>query len=533
MNAWLKILTACCCGVVVASCSRSDVASRYVKTASVDQNQSALISVSVADSTVLAGTVLAIPKGAVTAPTTLTLELGQSSLVSDAEAAGPVAIWGPSGLVFQSEATMTLPYQLHAGQAVNDLSVMQVEADGSSSLIDGSALVVDSSRLLATFKVKGFSSFQVTTRRRPHDGGTGGGQGGGDGGTGGGQGGGDGGTHVQDGGFDPPVCNYNSECRYGESCAMGYCLPVEPVDGGFGGTDGGLACVDNSVCPDWEYCGADFNCQYVLCRSDSRCSYGQSCRAGICAPVPPVDGGACTPFSEVCNGIDDNCNGLVDENTWVVCGVGACERIVACVASPDAGNQCVPGLPTAEVCNGIDDNCDGLVDNGCVGVTDAGTGVTDGGFKTDGGTGTGGTDGGFKTDGGTGTGGTDGGFKTDGGTGDGGTDAGTKVDGGSCVPTTEVCDGVDNNCNGQVDEGTVVSCGVGACFRSVACGLADGGPPVCVPGLPTAEVCNGVDDNCDGIVGGLVLFAWHCPVAFSPEVAIRVRQWLPLALLLL
>ena len=39
------------------------------------------------------------------------------------------------------------------------------------------------------------------------------------------------------------------------------------------------------------------------------------------------------PTKEVCNGKDDDCNGLVDDNLGdITCGVGACKRIVpACV----------------------------------------------------------------------------------------------------------------------------------------------------------------------------------------------------------
>jgi hypothetical protein len=80
-------------------------------------------------------------------------------------------------------------------------------------------------------------------------------------------------------------------------------------------------------------------------------------------------------------------------------------------------------------------------------------------------------------------------------------------------PAPEICDGKDNNCNGQIDDGFNVgqacSVGVGECLRM---GLyvckADGSGTQCnaTPGTPTAEVCDGKDNNCDGQIDeGLLL----------------------------
>jgi hypothetical protein len=66
------------------------------------------------------------------------------------------------------------------------------------------------------------------------------------------------------------------------------------------------------------------------------------------------------------------------------------------------------------------------------------------------------------------------------------------------MPTAEVCDNQDNNCNGSTDEGLGnLSCGVGACARTVAACMG-GMAQSCTPGAPVAEVCNGADDNCNG-----------------------------------
>ena len=63
----------------------------------------------------------------------------------------------------------------------------------------------------------------------------------------------------------------------------------------------------------------------------------------------------------------------------------------------------------------------------------------------------------------------------------------------------ENCNGVDDDCDIQVDEGLDISitCGTGSCERTVvAC--VDGTVNTCVPGPPAAEACNGIDDDCDG-----------------------------------
>ena len=71
-----------------------------------------------------------------------------------------------------------------------------------------------------------------------------------------------------------------------------------------------------------------------------------------------------TLAEETCNGVDDDQDGLVDEDfPTQSCGIGACRvEVPGC----EAGRvpACRPRAPSQEVCNQVDDDCDGVVDEG-------------------------------------------------------------------------------------------------------------------------------------------------------------------------
>ncbi|TNE48187.1 MAG: VWA domain-containing protein [Deltaproteobacteria bacterium] len=97
------------------------------------------------------------------------------------------------------------------------------------------------------------------------------------------------------------------------------------------------------------------------CKSD--CGKGkQICQAGKWGPC-----NAPQPKDEICNGRDENCNGQVDEGLTRACQTACGSGQQSCIQGD--WSSCSAPRPEPEVCDGKDNDCDGQIDNGnlCVG----------------------------------------------------------------------------------------------------------------------------------------------------------------------
>ncbi len=148
------------------------------------------------------------------------------------------------------------------------------------------------------------------------------------------------------------------------SCAGGVeqdsCAPLPPAlpaDTACNGADDDCdGTVDEDYVPTTQTCG-DGVCRHT---TTSSCVAGHE--TGACVPFPPQ-----LAIDFTCNGIDEDCDGSVDEDfepQLTTCGVGVCGRLGYFQCRNGAiVNECVPGPPGVEVCNGQDDDCDGTIDN--------------------------------------------------------------------------------------------------------------------------------------------------------------------------
>ncbi len=190
---------------------------------------------------------------------------------------------------------------------------------------------------------------------------------------------------------------------------------------------------------------------------------------------------------EICDGEDNDCDGLIDDNDPDVTGItwygdNDGDGAAGSVISQTACTQPTGFFANATDCDDSDDSnvpggtesCDGE-DNDCIGGADFVTTVGDGGGESD-------------------------------GDGDGVLDCADCVDGDSAVfpGATESCDGSDNDCDGATDEDfDVDNDGVTSCGADGDAGGAGAADDDCDDTDPTrypsnAETCDGVDNDCDG-----------------------------------
>jgi hypothetical protein len=196
---------------------------------------------------------------------------------------------------------------------------------------------------------------------------------------------------------------------------------------------------------------------------------------GRLPPRDGTDGGSCVPSgAEICDGKDNDCDGTIDNGTLPGVGDTCGSNIGECTVGTKA---CVAGVlkcsgvaAAPEVCDNKDNDCNGTVDNG-----DPGGGGSCGSNI-------------------------------------GECVAGTNrcVNGAvTCIGSigtpgavADTCDGKDNDCDGMVDESltNLGSCGVtavGECSLGVL--MCTGGAPVCIGDVgPTFELCDNLDQDCDG-----------------------------------
>ena len=208
------------------------------------------------------------------------------------------------------------------------------------------------------------------------------------------------------------------------------------------------------------------------CVDNDDCPGGYACLMNTCStPADPVCEDQIGPVVEVCNGQNEDCDARIDEDyTAEVCGTdqGQCETGMS--ACQNGGVVCVGNRgPSPERCDELDHDCDGNPRNG---------------FRN---------------------------FGRDCQVGrgecrrNGRNICNNRGDGVRCnavagAPNNEVCDGNDNDCDGQTDEdlgGSPCGSNVGECNAGrevcrngrIQCQGADG---------PENELCNGLDDDCDG-----------------------------------
>ncbi len=175
-----------------------------------------------------------------------------------------------------------------------------------------------------------------------------------------------------------------SGCKADADCPTGYaCADAE----GSGGPAASKQCLrKNGVCPCSQQAIADG--AKTPCSNKNALGTCPGVRTCLASGLSACDAPSAT--TEACNGVDDNCDGITDGANALGCtpfypdkdgdGFGAGSPVCLCSAAGTglsaSGTDCddnnaavYPGAP--ELCNDADDNCNGVTDEGCDGDGDS------------------------------------------------------------------------------------------------------------------------------------------------------------------
>ena len=326
-------------------------------------------------------------------------------------------------------------------------------------------------------------------------------------------------------GCDFEVDKPQVECSQDSDCVQGYCDAAKGEC---------VACTNDSHCPSGKYCDPDAD-QCVACYKDAHCEKGvcsaQTNQCVECFSNDDCASGMCDEVNHICVvcGSDDDCDDL-DPCTAETCVEGTCEVAYAMDGQPcDDGEKCtLDDVCTAGVCVGgpkdpgceeppspcedaqdgmaCDDGDECTLDDYCLGGKCVADSIAPECFEQD-------------LDG-------DGFSVAEGDCND--------TDGTINPAAPEVCNNIDDDCDGEIDEGVCqVECVVSGCSGQICASepmdsdcqwlpeyeclqFSECGPYAagqcgwlktpeyvdCLNGLcvPKPEICNNIDDDCDGDV---------------------------------